>query len=339
MIILKDFELKAGNHCLYSALYNLFQYLKINLQEYEIFFLCNGFSLKIDESDTNNKMLDELLGIIKIDYQTQLETLSNRTLINSIHVLYSNKQQAQTKFIHDLSNELMERRPLLVFVKSKALKYHVMENPRDNLGAHSLLIKGFDSTNQFIYLADSFVTNFNNQKSTVESTVLLNEIEPYIIAYCQFRVEKFKYSRKLLYTSLIYDLKNYLNSNKYKGIICGHNALCQIMINIDNMVDNLFLPINQNNFISLIFLMKAYFYMILPYFELFIIQEKNLYLHRDKLIQKIHELQNNWNSFFLRCMSAIGDKSCNIKKIIKSGLEAVDKQAEFFKMLLKAMEL
>lgn len=134
-------------------------------------------------------------------------------------------------------------------------------------------------------------------------------------------------------------MKNYLNSDENIGTISGHKALCQIMMNINNMVDDLFLPINQNNFISLIFLMKSYFYMVLPYFEIFINHEKNLYTHRSKLIQKIHELQNNWNSFFLRNMSAIGDKSCNIKKIIKSGLEAVDKQAEFFNMLLNAMEL
>jgi len=81
------------------------------------------------------------------------------------------------------------------------------------------------------------------------------------------------------------------------------------------MLDSLNTSIENNNLISLISLMKAYFLMVLPYFEIFIQKETTRISIKSKenLLQDIQNVRSKWLSFFVQFLSAIESPTCSLQ--------------------------
>lgn len=320
--ILSGLTPTPGFHCLYSSLYNLFRYMGWPYEEHELFFLCNGmdFQFVASESIDMGEITQNLLDLIHIDYFKQIQTLADR--LKQPIFWIDNRAECSVYSIRTAVEEtLQDGKPVLAFLHSSILTYHILENPNENLGAHGLILYGIDSDKGIVYLADSFVTDYSNHIDTHLSTMQLTDFYNYLIGFVTFGppLKNVPFSERLsLYVS---DLQKYLQTTDVKD--GGVAALVYILEEIQRA------NLDSTEYISLVFLLKAYLMMTAPYFDRLMEQTQRYYDSRPFNRQdQYKELQNEWNVFFMRCLSVSGQPSAK-NRLVKSGWEIARKYQKY----------
>ena len=288
--ILKYFHFQPGHHCFYSSLFNIFQYMGLPLKEYELFILSAGLSFQM-AMEWNSAFFDHILEAIKIDYQNQLNILCHR-----IHI----KKQEFYDF-NGVYDSLCRNRPVLAFLKTAALKHNMVQNPRDNLGAHGLTIYGVNLEEDRVYVADTYVLDYENHVHTYNLQLKMSELTDHIIGFCSFDVSDYSMMADTVNQAYCESVKKYFDTQSNNG----EDAILYIIRNLNILNEGKRLTdSSQNNYITLIFLLKAYFLNILNYIE------ELIYNVRASASDTIHELimkiRINLNAFFLRCLSNVG---------------------------------
>lgn len=317
MYILNNFELIEGLHCLYSSIYNIFKYLGLSYQEHEIFFLCNGFKFKL--AGENEILFDNLLEQISMDYKQQLNLLTDR--LNQPLQWFSCAKESFNNF-NDIYCYLKKGLPILAFLDASILKYHILENPHPNLGAHSLIIYGIDMENRCIFIADSFVTDYSNKISTYKTKISFQDFKNHFMGYAVFGYPENEINDEKIYQYCCDDLNEY---NHNENIRTGHAVLNHTIKCIKYYLEEK----KINNLIPLVFLLKAYFFMVLPYFGNMIEDcQANYEDLKEYLKKEIDLLKTEWLSFFMRCLS-YDEKKGVCERIIESGIQVTKRQEKF----------
>lgn len=304
--LIEDFIVSPGQHCFYSSLYNIFRYMGIPLLEHELFVLCDGLTFQV-QLQSSRLFFDFILDAIRVDYTNQIQTLGNR-----IQIGYNIFQD-----IGSLVESLKRGIPVLAFVKAKALKYNIVENPRDNLGAHGIVIYGIDTNKQLVYVADSYLLDYENNISASKKTLRIQDIETYLISYCSFSSGRVSIDHGTIKEAYCENINRYL-SNSWNN---GEQAALYLVDHLQIWNEGKeHANANQSNYITLIFLMKAYFLNILYYIHRLNRQYINGFSESDELI---HEIRINLNAFFLRCLSKVGSTDDIDAYMVSSGKKAI----------------
>lgn len=326
-VILSGLSPMPGLHCLYSSLYNLYRYMGWPYEEHELFFLCNGmdFQFVASESIDIGEITQNLLDLIHIDYFKQLQTLTSR-LDQSIFWI-NNRDECSVDSIQMMVEEALHNgKPVLAFLHASILTYHILENPNENLGAHGLILYGIDSDKEIVYLADSFVTDYSNHIDTHLSTMKFIDFCNYLIGLATFDppTKEISFSERIfLYAA---DLQKYLGTTNAKD--GGVAALTYILEQLGQA------KLDSTAYISLVFLLKAYLMMTLPYFDRLIEQTRHYNDSRPFRLQREHkQLQNEWNVFFMRCLSISGQSSA-VNHLVHSGMDISQRYREYLQECL-----
>lgn len=319
-----DYSVIPGKHCLYGSLYNLFRGCGSKLHESDFFFLCNGMSFSFEKSDTDS-FIKDVLAFIKLDYQEQVKHCAK---LLSMSVLIEEKIAIDWP---RCLQTIKEGVPALAFVDSSVLDHHVLENPLPNLGAHTLLLKGVDIDSGHISFLDSYVIDNSGKAKIVRGNISLQSLQNTIKGLCFFTgFDKNKEPDETMMASFFCDsLKQYIEPN-YK-YLSGHAAMTNIIRNLQLLLEN-----QENeaykNMIALVFLCKAYITSTLDYIneaiEHYIAAGA---MAKQSLINELTLLKQEWNVFYLRCLTIDAKKdSINIERTISSGVSVVEHQKNLY---------
>ena len=317
-IILSGLLPTPGLHCLYSSLYNLYRYMGWPYEEHELFFLCQGmrFRFALSESKKLQNITQNLLDLIRIDYIEQINTLTC-CLKQTVSYIDHRANQTTDSICSVIGKALRTRGPILSFLRSTVLTYHILENPNENLGAHGLLLYGIDSDKGIVYLSDSFVTDYSNHIDIFQSTMDLSKFCNYLIGLCVFEPPR----KKLIFSErialFVLHIEKYLYTKSIQD--GGFTALLYILQELQ------YSELDGMAYISLVFLLKAYLMMTLPYFERLMKQVQCYNANRPfRHLHQYTELQDEWNAFFLRCLG-ISNRLSSRGRMAASGLEIAER--------------
>lgn len=122
------------------------------------------------------------------------------------------------------------------------------------------------------------------------------------------------------------DLQKYLGTTNAKD--GGVAALTYILEQLGQA------KLDSTAYISLVFLLKAYLMMTLPYFDRLIEQTRHYNDSRPFRLQRQHkQLQNEWNVFFMRCLSISGQSSA-VNHLVHSGMDISQRYREYLQECL-----
>lgn len=331
MMFNDDYTVNPGKHCLYGSLYNLFRSWGSKLHESDFFFLCNGLLFKFVKSDSDS-FIKDVLAFIILDYREQVERCAK---LLSMSVLIEDHNAIDWQ---RCIQSLKEGRPVLAFIDSSVLDYHILENPLPNLGAHTLLLKGLDINTDQISFLDSYVIDHTGKAKIIRGNIRHPLLRNTTIGLCYFtEFDKSKEPDKNMMASYFFDsLKQYLQPNH--EYLSGHAAMINIIQNFQLLLEDRKYE-SYKNMVALVFLCKAYITSTLDYIneaiEYYVIVEP---VDKQNLITELTSLKQEWNVFYLRCLTidTIKDFS-NIERTVLSGVSVVNHQKNLYAKLISYM--
>ncbi len=331
MIFNDDYSMNPAKHCLYGSLYNLFHKWGSKLHESDFFFLCNGMLFSFEQSDSVG-FIKDVLTFIKLDYRQQVERCAKML---SMSVLVEENGAIDWQ---GCIRALKEGFPVLAFVDSSVLKYHVLENPLPNLGAHTLLLNDVNINTGQISFLDSYVIDNSGNAKIVRGNISYQSLRNTARGLCFFSgFDKSNEPDIHMMASCFHDsIKQYLQPDQQR--LSGHSAMINIMKNLKRLLEN-HEDEAYKNMIALVFLCKAYITSTLDYIEeaaeRYVIGGQAV---KKYLIEEIISLKQEWNVFYLRCLTIDTKKesvnSVNIERTILSGISVVEHQKNVYSELI-----
>ena len=312
------FKFQTGKHCFYSTLHNIFLNKNISLQEYEIYFLCNGMKFEFDV----HVDLESVLNFMKIDYHYQLDVLS-KTL--SLDFQFA-EGSALTDLFDCFFTDYNKKLPAILFLNSSVLQYHILQNPQPNLGAHCLVLWEINSKYQSVLIGDSYVLDQNGSIHKHILNILFEELLPHLIGIGTFCFDKFYLPpfREII-DIVINRIIQFALGNERQGL----EALKKIIESFQRM-ENARFKDNKDKMFEIIFLFKAYFSSTLGYFQ-DLLSDKRLSFENNSLILNLADLERQWQNYYTRCLTIIsGNDHALVKKIIQNGYNLLTLQKKLF---------
>ena len=320
-----------GRHCLYGSLYNLFKSWGSGLCEHDYFIMCDGLSFRFHKNETEN-FISNILDFIHVDYREQIKRCKK-------HLSLSLRMDEDRLIDWCYCIEVLKtKHPVLAFVDSSILNYHILENPLSNLGAHTIILNGVDPDHNDITFVDSYVLDASGDVRVATGTIHMERLQAYALGLCYF--SNYDKDRepgpKTIVTLFKHSLVNYLSERP--GHEGGHVALEQILRGLIQLM-HMYKQDYYENMIALVFLMKAYFTSALSYVKGAAVHYLGLAPDaQNQIVHDIGILEQEWKAFFLRCLSIQPEKLLNeADKAMSSGLHAAALQKKFFKNILSSM--
>lgn len=312
-------HLEQGKHCLYATLHNLFLEYGIPLREYELYFLCNGLFFQFDLKANQ----DSFLNFIRFDYKLQLEHLAE---ILHFDFQYWNRESLNTS-LQTFRSVLAERLPTILFLESTALQYHILQNPRRNLGAHCLALWEIEPESQSVLAGDSYVLDKEGRVGTHVCKLAFHELADHLIGAGTFQFNHI----------LLPELRERIKMDAEKiaqfASDCpdrGTGAILQIIDSMGSM-GRLSDEKSFEKMVEFIFLFKAYFSSTLGYLQDLLTDER-IGAADSGLLDSLAGLKNQWQNFYIRCLTVTAGNSASVlKKIQESGREMLFQQRRVFR--------
>jgi len=286
--VIPDIKTIAGNHCLFSSMYNAFQKSPLNLSEAEIFFLCNGMDISYKKnSNFKWNILDE-------------EMLKNIAIHTGSEVFYT----------FEISDDVLERayeairdgNIVILYMNTQNLDYSEIYKKNANR-EHVIICYGYDIENGNLYICDSYLLDYSGQILTYSGESSLYEIKKGIWGVVWFTHKQTSYmDRNQIIDIAKFNIAKYISDTEVdsKGYFRGISALkayfedFEKLINLDDnmfmcMVSEIYYRLRIGNIMHILYYLKVF------------VQENGQYFKGDSdiLINDFESTYNEWRKLLL----------------------------------------
>ncbi|MWC28059.1 BtrH N-terminal domain-containing protein [Paenibacillus sp. MMS18-CY102] len=167
-IVIPQMMVQPGLHCLFASMRTMLAAsYGVNLSEAEIYFRSDGMNVEYDPIARPfwiGRAGDEMLRHMNTDGPVRLQ-----------YSFDSGAWADRAQFIEDIKEELMARRPVLLFAYSGFLTYHAIY--RDNPSRpHVVLLYGLDESNDRMDIIDSFLLEYSGEAHTYQGPASLHDV-------------------------------------------------------------------------------------------------------------------------------------------------------------------
>lgn len=284
-VVLK-YTTKQGKHCVTGSLRNIFSFMNIELNEFELFFLGEGFNIFYDKNEEGTGYLET---------QFNIESLRDNCGVEF-------EFTANTDF-DTLEFNIRNNRPVIVQVNSAFLDYHPIF--MSNKGRkHFIVAYGFDKDDSKFYISDSYI--LNNSYPTSYSGIINMEILRKAANACGnicYQIKKVAYreNTEVEWQKIIKkNLLRYLNCKPRDyhlpvGIFAMEQFYSNICLKLETLDDHLLL----SYFRDVVYALKVLGFVTGRQFFKQILLKYNVCTPNDKIVNRINAINKNWSNLCL----------------------------------------
>ncbi|MFZ5351509.1 MAG: BtrH N-terminal domain-containing protein [Bacillota bacterium] len=323
--IKKELKLTAGSNCLYTNISDATKYYCNDLEEYEIFFLSDGLRCSYSRSCTG---IDIQLHrkVVVNNYDTIVRNYAKE--INALAMIEYNSKSMT--FIEVLTKAIDSDNPIILILNSKCLKYQTPPSHLVDVDAmHAIIVHGFDSKNEKIFIYDSYVyDDMQNPIPYYKSELTYETVLENAYASIWFDFGPYKQlSKEYIFNKIIHNLKSFLNMTDDEDGIIGIKAFEQCIKDME-LLKSADLDEAKTEFNELFYLFKVRFSFANNYLLRFISDCQYIdSSKKEQLTKAVEALIKDWNNYLMKMLigSCMGNEKV-IDRIISSGLLLSAKQ-------------
>jgi len=308
--ILSDVDITIGKHCLYSSIKNVLSYYKFNINEDEVFFLCDGINIGYSGN---------LSPLGYFNYIQLIQNISNNLSISTDYSF----AVSDNDFINIFSKAISSQDLIIVFLNIGYLSYITGE--KDTRNNHCVLLYGIDIEEDKAYIGDSYYVDQSGKVFKYIGTLSLKEMIKGIRGYILIKHSKFKeLNRKNFIPIVKKSIDSFLEGSISNGSNCsGIIALKRYFNDMSTIIDIDDSTFRQKCFSTYYSLKIESVILILSYIQSYI--KENFSIDDDIYIRQIEDVSKEWqkNAFNIYKTGMTFNRE-KIPKIIQKANENIE---------------
>jgi hypothetical protein len=319
--LLQEMKIETGLSCIYNTLFNVLQFLGLNVTESDIYFLCDPMNYQYKKDGNTSEF------IFKPNRDIFIELCKSSGLcgevIDNIKTLkgFQSITQCLNKYI-----------PVVCMIDQNVLTYFErnFENDTYQNETHCIILQSVDTENGLARIADGYYIDKMARIQVFVGNISLDTLlDNCLVGFVITDVQKWNITDEKVVWYMRRCLSAFLYGHNHDGN-SGVLALRKAIGSIDRTSGD-----SVNN---LAYLLKVNFIQMFDYLSHTVKKYNAFFADADLIDEFLVQLKRNWNVFYYRLLKLQYKDAHYFQRAIQEGLSVLDQQESLFIKILEQVK-